>query len=327
MLVGGVMEVVWFLVGAAVVLGPWALAAAALVRANRALAEARQAAAIAVEARRARPIERGTEPRAAPAQAAPLAEAPPAERPRAEAPAPLSSTPAPGHPPTPAAAAAPLARAAALEEKIALVWFTRAGALAVLLGAAYFLKYAIDNAWLGPWGRVALSCLAGAAALGLGETARARTRPVWIHALQGAGIALLFLSGFGSHALYHLVPAGVAFGAVAAVALVGGALAARHRAELLLALAVVGGLLAPVLLSTGEDRPLALFGYLLVLGGLALLVSVRVGFRVVPWLAFAGTALLAAGWYDRFFRVWAPPPIPNASYPVEEQMGHYFPLA
>ncbi|HEY6005031.1 MAG TPA: DUF2339 domain-containing protein, partial [Anaeromyxobacter sp.] len=222
---------------------------------------------------------------------------------------------------------APAVGSAALEEKIALVWFTRAGALAVLLGAAYFLKYAIDNAWLGPWGRVALACIFGAAALALGEAARARTRAVWIHALQGAGLALLFLAAFGSHALYRLVPASAAFAAVAAIAVLGGALAARHRAELLLGLAVVGGMLAPVVLSTGEDRPVALFGYLLVLGGLALLVSVRAGFRVVPWLALAGTVLLGAGWYDRFFRVWAPPAVPSPSVPLEEQMGRYFPLA
>ncbi|HEY6001689.1 MAG TPA: hypothetical protein VIV57_02365, partial [Anaeromyxobacter sp.] len=52
MLAGGIMDVVWFLVGAVVVLGPWALATFALVRANRALAEAREAAA-ALAARQA----------------------------------------------------------------------------------------------------------------------------------------------------------------------------------------------------------------------------------------------------------------------------------
>ena len=315
------MEVFWILGGAILVLGPWVLGIVALVRANGAVAEARRATASASAAwRAARPIE---QPLEAPPPAEPRAPSP-VRREGAEAPAPPLPLPAePVQRPPPA----PSLRADALEEKIALVWFTRAGALAVLLGAAYFLKYAIDNAWLGPWGRIALACLLGAAALVLGEAARARTRPIWIHGLQGAGLALLFLAGFGSHALYRLVPAGAAFAAVAAVALLGGALAVRHRAELLLALALVGGMLAPVFLSTGEDRPLALFGYLLVLGALALLVSVRLSFRVAPWLAFAGTVALAAGWYDRFFQVWPPPAVPSASLPLEEQMGRYFPLA
>ncbi len=318
------MNDVWLIVGALVVLGPWVLGAVALVRANRALAEARQARASVSEAPRPARTHDADASAAPPAPAPPWLEAPPPE--------PLRTTllPAPPVAPAPPPGSVPAAMmegAAALEEQIALVWFTRVGALAVLLGAAYFLKYAIDNAWLGPWGRIALACLFGAAALALGEVARARTRSTWIHGLQGAGLALLFLASFGGHALYHLVPAGVAFAAAAAVALLGGALAARHRAELLLALAVVGGMLAPVFLSTGEDRPLALFGYLFILGGLALLVSVRLGFRVVPWLAFSGTVLLAGGWYDRFFQVWAPPAVPNASFPVNEQMGRYYPLA
>jgi hypothetical protein len=334
------MELLWMLVAGVVVLGPWALAIAALVRANRAIAEAERASTAAAAAWRAARSPAGAAP---PAEAPSAALAPPAQPPRPSpaAPGAVPQPPSPARVEVPssastaaastAARAAPPAPAArpstALEEKIALVWFTRAGALAVLLGAAYFLKYAIDNAWLGPWGRVAMSSLSGVAALGAGEALRARTRAAWIHALQGAGLALLFLAAFGSHALYHLVPAGAAFAAVAAVALVGGALAVRHRAELLLGLAVAGGFLAPVFLSTGEDRALALFGYLLVLGVAALAVSVRMGFRVVPWLALGGTAALFFGWYARYFSVRPPPAVPNASWPLDEQMGRYFPLA
>ena len=66
----------------------------------------------------------------------------------------------------------------------------------------------------------------------------------------------------------------------------------RYRAELLLALAVLGGLLAPVLLSTGQDRARAVLGYLLVLvvaAGLfvrtfASLADVRLGFDPNPLL-------------------------------------------
>lgn len=327
------MELSWILVAGVVVLGPWALAIAALVRANRAIAEAERASSAAAAAWRVARPPAGTVPGA---QAAPTPRPVPVVGPlpgppSVPVPQPLETRVAePAPPPAPAP---PAPRAAgpdsptALEEKIALVWFTRVGALAVLAGAAYFLKYAIDNAWLGPWGRISLSCLAGAGALVAGEALRARTRPVWIHALQGAGLALLFLAGFGSHALYRLVPAGVAFAAVAAVALLGGALAMRHRGELLLGLALAGGLLAPVFLSTGEDRPLALFGYLLVLGSAAIAVSARAGFRVVPWLAIAGTAALSAGWYERFFAVTPPPDVPWASAPIDEQTGRYFPLS
>jgi hypothetical protein len=181
------------------------------------------------------------------------------------------------------------------------VWFTRAGAATFLLGAAWFFKFAVDNDWIGPNGRIALGALTGAALLGLGEARRERLRALYVHALLGTGLAVLFVSAYASHALYQLAPAPAAFAAAAVVALLGGALALRHRGELVLAVALVGGLLAPVLLSTGEDRPGALFAWVLLLGGATLWASVREGFAAVPALAVAGAGLLYGGWYLRFF--------------------------
>ncbi len=92
----------------------------------------------------------------------------------------------------------------------------------------------------------------------------------------------------------------------------------------MLAFSLVGGLLAPVFLSTGEDRPGALFGYLLVLTALALAASAKLGFRFVPWLAIAGTSLLFAGWYGKFFDVH--PPRPDLA-PWDGGAGAYRPLS
>ena len=79
-------------------------------------------------------------------------------------------------------------------------------------------------------------------------------------------------------------------------------LAERLDARLLAGLAWLGGYLAPILLSTGEDRALSLFAYLLLLGAGAVWLD-----RRRPWpetlpLALAGTAFLYAGWYVQHFR-------------------------
>jgi uncharacterized membrane protein len=220
--------------------------------------------------------------------------------------APLESASAASTPSSAGASTSPAVEMRApdtLEEKIALVWFTRAGALAMLLGVAYFFKYAVDSDWIGPLGRVALGALAGAAVLAAAELVRARTKPIFIHVLSGVGLALLYLSAYASHAFYHLVPPAPAFVAIAVVTLLGGALAIRHRAEPVLVLALIAGFAAPVLLSTGEDRPAALFTYLLLLSAGGLAVAVRMNFRVAAWVAMGGTALLFAGWYQKFFEV------------------------
>jgi hypothetical protein len=332
-------EVAFFvLLALAIVATPWVLSIVALVKLGRGRRriEALEARAVSLEhglraairaagaerARNGAPAEATAraEPEAATATATPAATATPTEAP--PSPEPLPTVLAPS-------AAAPQVSSAApgsLEERIALVWFTRIGALAVLVGTAYFFKYAVDSDWIGPAGRVALGAVAGVAAIFAGERLRPRTRALWVNAVQGAGVALLLVAAFAGSALYHLFPFGAAFAAVAIIALAGGAVAVRGRSQLVLALALAGGLLAPVLLSTGEDRPGALLGWLLALSALTLLVSARLRFLAVPWLAFLGTAVLFAGWYDRFFDVSPPPGVLDPNLPAAAQAGAYFAL-
>src|SRR5512140_920711 len=49
------------------------------------------------------------------------------------------------------------------ESVVAGRWLNRVGLLAVAVGVSFFLKYAIDNEWIGPRGQVALGLLLGAA--------------------------------------------------------------------------------------------------------------------------------------------------------------------
>ena len=50
-----------------------------------------------------------------------------------------------------------------LESRIGSHWLNRIGIAAVLIGVSYFLKYAFDNNWIGPAGRVTIGLLAGIA--------------------------------------------------------------------------------------------------------------------------------------------------------------------
>ncbi|HEX6838583.1 MAG TPA: DUF2339 domain-containing protein, partial [Polyangia bacterium] len=293
----------------------------ALVSARRARREAELLRIEVTELRRA--IAGVPPPPAAVAEPPPvvIAEPPPA--------AVVEPPPAAVVEPPPAAVVEPppaAAPAASLEEKIALVWFTRIGAAVLLLGVAWFFKYAVDNDWIGPLGRVALGALAGAAVLVFAEATRPRTRAVYVQVLTGVGLALLFFTAYAAHAFYHLIPAAAAFAAVAVVTLLGGALAIHHRGESILVLSLVAGLLAPVLLSTGEDRPAALFSYLFVLTGAAFWAALRMSFRWATWIAIAGPPLLFAGWYGRFFDVTPPPAHPTVDAPLETLVGPYFAL-
>lgn len=106
-----------------------------------------------------------------------------------------------------------------LEERIGLVWFNRIGAAVLLLGVAYFFKYAVDNAWIGPMGRVAVGAFVGSAPIALAEWLRPRTRPVFIHALVGVGLAILLFSAYAAFGFYQLLPLPMAFAVLALGAL------------------------------------------------------------------------------------------------------------
>src|SRR5580700_4974485 len=48
-----------------------------------------------------------------------------------------------------------------LEKKIGQYWLNRIGIVAMLIGVSYFLKFAFDNNWVGPGGRITIGLLAG----------------------------------------------------------------------------------------------------------------------------------------------------------------------
>lgn len=234
---------------------------------------------------------------------------------------------APPAPSTPAVQARPAQPAPSLEERIGVTWFTRIGAAVLVLGAAYFFKYAVDNEWIGPWGRVALGALAGAALLGGAEWMRPKARPAYVQGLLGVGLALLYVSGYAAYGFYDLLPLPVAFASLVVVAALAAGLSIRHRSELVLVLALAAALANPLLLSTGQDRPLGHFGYLLAVTSAVLVVAVRQRFPIATWLAVGGTAVLAVVWFGEHFRIDPPATDPLDGRPVPDTAGAYFPLA
>lgn len=288
----------------------------------------------------ARPAQTPPPPEAkpSPAVAAPAgpAETAPAPRVPELPPARPAGTAGPGETPAipaaPPAAVAPAVQARptqpspSLEERIGVTWFTRIGAAVLVLGAAYFFKYAVDNEWIGPWGRVALGALAGVALLACAEWMRPKARPAYVQGLLGVGLALLYVSGYAAYGFYDLLPLPAAFTSLVVVAALAAALSIHHRSELVLVLALAAALANPLLLSTGQDRALAHFAYLLAVTTGVLVVAVRQRFPIATWLAVGGTSVLAVVWWGEHFRINPPATDPLDGRPVPDTAGAYFPL-
>jgi uncharacterized membrane protein len=188
-----------------------------------------------------------------------------------------------------------------LESRIGSHWLNRIGITAVLIGVSYFLKFAFDNNWIGPTGRVAIGLLAGIAVVVWSETFRRRGYRVFSYSLKAVGIGVLYLSLYAAFQVYNLVPGSVAFMMMFAVTAATAVMAWTQDAEILAAFALIGGFSTPLLLSTGQNREVALFAYVAILdlGALALLI-------LKPWrrllvLSYVGTMSLYVGWYSSFY--------------------------
>lgn len=188
-----------------------------------------------------------------------------------------------------------------LESRIGARWLNRIGVAALVIGASYFVIYAFDNNWIGETGRVAIMLMVGIGVVLWSERIRARGYNAFSLSLKAVGIGFLYLSLWAAFQLYHLVPAPVAFLAMLAVTASTGVLAVRQNAQLLAAFALAGGFATPLLLSTGQNRPIELFTYVAVLDLAAVVLTAFRPWRRLLAGSFLGTLVLYTGWYSQYY--------------------------
>ncbi len=189
-----------------------------------------------------------------------------------------------------------------LEQRIGTRWVLMAGVITVIFAVGFFLKYAYENQWIGPWGRVAIAGLGGLIALAIGEVTRRRGYDIVAKGVTALGFAILYATVFAAHRWYGLIGSAPAY-----VLAIGVTVAAMGYAVVLdeviaALLSLAGGYLTPVILSTGKNLPNLLFGYVLILSIGAMLCAYRRKWSGVTILAFFGTYLLYTAWFEKFYR-------------------------
>jgi uncharacterized membrane protein len=169
------------------------------------------------------------------------------------------------------------------------------GGIVFAMAGLYLFKYSIEQGWISPPIRVIAAMLAGVGALVSSQRLKDRYE-VTAQALSGGGIVVLYAAVWASRALYELVPLSVAFGLMVLVTAVAVVLAVKQDNRLVAYLGLVGGFATPLLLSTGENRPGALFSYVFLLDVALLGVAYLKRWRAMAALALGGTLLFELGW-------------------------------
>jgi uncharacterized membrane protein len=247
----------------------------------------------------------------------PTPAAPPASVPLASRPAQPSVVSAPASPPRPPAPvpqhapalSSPISSATAashgeegnFEAVVAGRWLNYVGILALLFAVTFFLKYAFDNNWVGPRGRVGIGLLAGSILYPWSQHLLARGYKYFSEGIAGLGAAVLYLSLWAGWHYYYIFSQSTAFVAMIVVTAVTLVVAVGRNSERIAFLALLGGLITPMLVSTGENHEVSLFTYLTILGiGVLGIAWVR-DWKSLPPVHFLATLVYFWGWYSDFY--------------------------
>ena len=188
-----------------------------------------------------------------------------------------------------------------LEEILAGKWLTWVGALAVIIGAGFGFKYAVENNWVGPRERVMIGIFTGLACFAGGAYAMSRKYRFLAQGLTGSGLGVLYLSLYAAFGWYGILSYETAFLGMILTTTLGLSFAGYYNIQPTAVLGMLGGFLTPAMLWPDQDPLWTLFPYLLMLDlGVLLIAGVRrwAGLEIV---AFCGTLIIWFSWHRQFY--------------------------
>jgi hypothetical protein len=215
--------------------------------------------------------------------------------PKAPPPQPRRARPAPP-PPEPARPR----RSFDWEALIGVKLFAIVASLALFLAGGFFVSYSMEHGWLTPPIQFAIGIVAGVGCLAIGELRGSRRYAWTADALDAAGIAILYVVFFAAFARWHLIGVTPAFGLFVMSTVVAVLLAIRRASLLIAVLGLVGGFASPALVSTGQDNPIGLFGYLLLLNAGLAWVAYKKRWPLLTAISLGLTTVYQWVWVSKF---------------------------
>lgn len=166
--------------------------------------------------------------------------------------------------------------------------FGKFGILVLVVGIGLFVKYAIDRNWIDETFRTILGFAAGSALLFVAERLHRKYR-TFSSLLAGGAFAVFYVTVAVAFHYYALFSQTAAFAILVGVTLLMGVSAFLYDRRELAVIALLGGFIAPFLVSRGEGNYLVLFSYLAVLNAGMFGLSLIKKWAELPGIAFVCT--------------------------------------
>ncbi len=181
-------------------------------------------------------------------------------------------------------------------------WLARIGVITLILGVAFFLKFAYDNNWPAPF---VIACVVFGLAMGaVGHYWRNKYR-VFAQAITGGGIAILYVSVFAAFMAFGLIGTVPALLLVLAISVGSAVLATKYDSMALAILGIVGAFIAPALVGVGTSGDPAaaaqhgtqLLPYVLAVDVGVLVLSAFRNWRWFTLLSLTGSLIFFLVWF------------------------------
>lgn len=173
------------------------------------------------------------------------------------------------------------------------------GITILLIGVAFFVQYSIGKGWIGPLGRMGIGIGIGGALLGLGHYLRNRFR-AFSSVLVGGGLAVEYITIAMSFQFYGNeigLSQSLAFVMMIVITGFAVALSLLYNKRALAIIALLGGLVTPLVLDTGTNPQYAfLFSYIALLNIGILVLSYYKNWYSLNIIAYISTILFYGGW-------------------------------
>lgn len=178
----------------------------------------------------------------------------------------------------------------AFESFVAGNLLNRIGALALILGMGFFLKYAFDQSWINPAIKILMVVLASAVLVVFADKCNKEdTYKIFSQGILGAGLSILYLTIFAASDYYNLINYPTAFVFSFLLTIFAFFKAVKYDSPAVAILVLAGGFITPYILYSGNTNPVALFTYLVFLNGLIIALL----YKKESWKFVEITSILA----------------------------------
>jgi uncharacterized membrane protein len=169
------------------------------------------------------------------------------------------------------------------------------GIAVLILGIAFFVKYAIDQDWINEVGRICIGLFCGLVLIGLSYMLRKSYRS-FSSVLVGGGLTVFYFTiAFAFHQ-YNLISQTAAFIIMVVITAFAVILSILYDRIELGILATIGGFITPFLVSKGEGNYIVLFTYIAILNAGLIVLAFYKRWQPLHFIAFVFTAIIYGGW-------------------------------